>query len=159
MIQFIPNSIQQPPDITHINKVQEVFFFTFPDDYLHFLKSYNGGKPVGLCVFETSMGVWVVERFLPLLSDIDVDVGMYDIAVVTSQIAEYLVSNPDTDDQIVRIPIAALFAGDFVCLDFSTNPASICIWDHNRSAVFSPCTYPVATSFSKFLDMLRIDNK
>jgi hypothetical protein len=54
------------------------------------------------------------------------------------------------------LPIAALFAGDYICLDYRTekdNPA-VCIWSHEESEDFAPVTYPIAKDFDTFLKML-----
>lgn len=83
------------------------------------------------------------------------DVGWYDIAVVLSQIDTRLTDNPDLmGDEL--IPIAELFAGDYICLDYrdSKTEPSICVWAHEESDVFSPTTYWVADNFSEFLEML-----
>ena len=163
MISFKENSRHPAPSRAQIDVLQRFYKFTFPDDYIDFLNSYNGIKPDGMCVFDASANrsdAQVLERFLPIINDIDLDDAddsMYDIGVVMTQIEERLISNPDTDEQIVRVPIALLFAGNYVCLDFSTTPASICIWDHEQSDVFSPHTIKIADNFTEFLNMLRIE--
>lgn len=67
--------------------------------------------------------------------------GQYDISnisVVLTQIDERLTDNPDTLGGEL-IPIAILFAGDFVCLDYrKSSKPSICIWFHEKSEVFAP---------------------
>lgn len=54
------------------------------------------------------------------------------------------------------IPIAALFGGDFVCLNYvedSENP-SICIWYHEESYELGPAIGFLANNFTEFLAML-----
>ena len=73
-----------------------------------------------------------------------------------SQIDTRLTDNPDLiGDEL--IPIASLFAGDYVCLDFKENKdnPSICVWNHEESDEFEPVTYKVANTFSEFLAMIK----
>ncbi|MED4236703.1 hypothetical protein P4689_08980 [Priestia megaterium] len=60
-----------------------------------------------------------MERFLCVLEDSESDHinGWYDVEVIIAQIGERLTDNEDSIG-IDVIPIAALFAGDFLCLDF-----------------------------------------
>lgn len=146
------------PSKQDIERLQRFWKFKFPDDYLNFINSYNGVKIEGGAVFLCESGFKfnkvVLERFLPILQDIDVPDGMYDIDVVMTQLDERLIANPDTDERTVIVPIAELFAGDFLCLDFSNTPATICVWDHEQSDDWSPHTYYVAKNFTEFLKML-----
>lgn len=74
-----------------------------------------------------------------------------------SQLEERIIA----DENLVGVeilPIAVLFAGDFVCLDFrddKKNP-SVCVWNHEESGEFDPVTYNVTDSFEKFLAMLTV---
>ncbi len=54
------------------------------------------------------------------------------------------------------LPIAELFAGDYICLDFKENKdnPSVCVWDHEESGELEPVTYKVADTFSEFVAML-----
>lgn len=78
--------------------------------------------------------------------------GQYETSVVIAQIEDRLT---DDEDQIGTsvIPFAALFGGDFLCLDFrgsSTSP-SIVLWSHDESDELDPVTYKVVDSFGGFL--------
>lgn len=55
------------------------------------------------------------------------------------------------------LPIAVLFAGNFLCLDFRQAPEKpvVTVWDHELSEDFNPVHYKIADSFSEFLDMLH----
>ena len=72
-----------------------------------------------------------------------------------SQIGERLTDNEDLIGVEV-LPIAELFAGDYVCLDYrkSKEKPSICVWSHEESEDFAPVTYKVADTFSEFVEML-----
>lgn len=56
------------------------------------------------------------------------------------------------------IPIAALFSGDFVCLDFRENKSSpnVCVWFHEESGVFSPSVEKISSNFTEFLNQLHV---
>ncbi len=99
---------------------------------------------------------YVIERFLGFINNYKTSsIGIYDIAVVLSQIDTRLTDNPDLEGDEL-IPIASLFAGNYLCLDFTKDGenTSICIWDHEESDEFQPVTYKVADSFSEFIEML-----
>lgn len=85
----------------------------------------------------------------------DSQLGWYDISVVISQIEERLTDNLDLIGVEV-LPIAELFAGDYVCLDYRTNKnaPSVCVWSHEKSGEFEPVTYKVADTFAEFIEML-----
>ncbi len=81
--------------------------------------------------------------------------GWYDIEVVLSQIDTRLTDNEDLVGANV-IPFAALFTGDFVCLDFSNgNNSSVIVWFHEESDDFNPVTVKVANNLNDFFGMLK----
>lgn len=107
--------------------------------------------------FFCNNNTYVVERFLGFINDVKSSpLENYDIAVVLSQIDTRLTDNPElVGDEL--IPIASLYAGNYVCLDYrqdKENP-SICVWNHEESDEFSPMTYHVANSFLDFIELLR----
>lgn len=127
----------------------------FPMDYKDFIMNYNGGIP-NEKTFECNKHIYAITRFLCILKNVhETQNGWYDIGVVESQIGERLTDNEDLIGVEV-LPIAELFAGDYVCLDYRNNKGipSICIWSHEESADFDPVTYKVADTFSEFIEML-----
>lgn len=56
---------------------------------------------------------------------------MYDIDVTLTQIEDRLTDIEDLIG-IDILPVAFLFAGDFVCLDYRDNREnpSVCVWNH-----------------------------
>lgn len=53
------------------------------------------------------------------------------------------------------IPIAALFSGDFICLDYRVKKEPVVvIWFHEESEVFSPVTQKVAPNILEFFELL-----
>ncbi|MNP80048.1 SMI1 / KNR4 family protein [compost metagenome] len=54
------------------------------------------------------------------------------------------------------VPIAALFSGDYLCLDCrGTEEPAVVIWYHEESEEFSPVTQKVAPTISEFFEMLK----
>lgn len=150
------NSIISEDISERIRKVEEYSKINFPDSYIDFIKKYNVGVPL-TNEFLCNKHFYAIDRFLGFVNEYKTSpLGNYDIAVVLSQIDTRLTDNPDLiGDEL--IPIASLFAGDYVCLDFKDNKEnpSICIWSHEESGEFEPVTYKVADTFSEFLEMLK----
>ena len=126
-----------------------------PDDYKEFIKRKNGFRP-SKNLFSLTNRSFLIERFLSILENTkDNPLGMYDIDVVMSQLDERLFVHEDILG-FELIPIAALFGGDFVCLNYvedSENP-SICIWYHEESYELEPAIEFLANNFTEFLAML-----
>ncbi|MEM5314782.1 SMI1/KNR4 family protein [Paraburkholderia sp. JHI869] len=141
------------PPTAAISSVERAYRISFPKDYLRFLDTYNGAVPVDLCV-EIDGHERLIVFFLSIL-DRRVDVGeawVTDISTTLAQIGARLVEDSDKDKVGLKlIPFAALFGGDYLCLDFRNNYAkpSVAYWDH-ASTVFQPITSHVALSFGEF---------
>lgn len=123
-----------------------------PKDYKDFIKKFNGVRPIGM-TFIANNHEYVVDRFLCILRyPNDFNLGEYDIDVTLTMIEERL----SADEELIgadMLPIAVLFAGDFLCLDFrkdKENP-SVCVWDHELSGDFDPMIYYVADNFTEFM--------
>ncbi|MED1436630.1 SMI1/KNR4 family protein [Bacillus mycoides] len=144
------------PDKDLITRVEENFEIKFPVDFTDFILKNNGAIPITR-FFKYKSNRYVVDRFLCLLDNPDEnDRGMYDIKVVFSQLDERIVSDEDSTGAEL-VPFAALFAGNFVCLDYSeskTNP-TICIWYNEDSSEFEPVTEKIADNVNDFLSMLE----
>lgn len=143
------------PSNERIEWFNNVYRITLPDDYVHFLKEHNGEIPKRN-VFFIGRREYVVERFLCMLNKPSSDEnGWYDITIVITELGERLTDNGDLIGMNV-IPIAALFAGDFVCLDYrKSKEPKVIIWYHEESDDFKPVTQNVADSFTEFLSMLK----
>jgi len=127
-----------------------------PELYRKFIKENNGVTPI-TNVFTHNEYDYVVERFLCILEDSESDEinGWYDIEVIITQIGERLTDNEDLIGMNV-VPIAALFAGDFICLDFrEREDPAVVVWYHEESDEFSPVTKEVAQDISEFFGMLK----
>ena len=126
-----------------------------PNSYKELLKNSNGGVPIESS-FTCNNHSYAVDRFLCVLEDTENSLlGMYDIDVILTQIGERLASDGDLLG-VELLPIAVLFAGDFLCLDYSKsrlNPA-VCVWNHEESGELDPVTYLTANNFEDFLNML-----
>lgn len=150
------DSILPTPSDKRIREFEEYCGVSLPIEYKEFVKKYNGAVPE-TNVFNSNGKEYLIERFLCLMENPEADdiSGWYDIEVVLSQIDTRL-----TDDENLIganvIPIAALFAGDFVCLDFrKSDIPSVVIWFHEESDELSPFTIKIADNISEFLDMLK----
>ena len=155
-MRFKTNSVINPrPNDSVLLEFDKSWELKLPMDYKSFIKKHNGAIPKN-GVFMHKGHEYLIERFLGIVEDYeDDDLGVYDIEVIESQIGERLTANEDLIGMEV-VPIAALFGGDFVCLDVREthdNP-SVCIWYHEESGVFDPVTDKVADSFTEFLAML-----
>ena len=127
-----------------------------PDDYKEFIMRKNGFR-LSKNLYSVTNRSFLIERFLCILENTkDNPLGMYDIDVVMSQLDERLFVHEDILG-FELIPIAALFGGDFVCLNYvedSENP-SICIWYHEESYELEPAIEFLANNFTEFLAMLQ----
>lgn len=140
-----------------IKKNEHYSRIKFPQSYIDFIKEYNVGVPVTKYL-PFYNNVYVVERFLGFVKDYkNSELGCYDIGVVLSQLYNRLTDKRElAGDEL--IPIAVLFAGDFICLDFRNEAAAepeVCIWYHEESEEFAPVTRKVADTFEEFLTMLE----
>lgn len=157
MLIIEKDSFVEEPSNTRILKLENYCRVKYPEEYIKFLKTYNGGIPLTK-KFKANNNEYVIERFLCIVDSPKNSVlGDYDIAVVLAQLDQRLLS-PDIEYGYELIPIAALFAGNFACLDYRKSSAepSICIWDHEESDDLAPVTYHVADSFEHFIDLLEM---
>lgn len=136
-----------------IRESEESWRVELPKDFRQLLKDYNGGVPEKrefVCGKQTRM----IVRFLCIMEDYDDDYACYDINVILRQLEGRIISNPDLIGYEI-IPIAELFAGDLLCLDYRESAApTVCIWFHEESDELEPVTYKVADNYSKFMKML-----
>lgn len=151
------NTIVSPlPSDELLDVVERSLRVSFPEPFREFIKKNNGVVPI-TNVFSHNQHQYVIERFLCLLEDSESDElnGWYDIEVTIAQIGERLTDNEDLIGMNV-VPIAVLFAGDFVCLDFrETEDPTVVVWYHEESGGFSPVTKTVAQNISEFFGMLK----
>lgn len=127
-----------------------------PEDYKKFIMRKNGFCP-SKNLFSLQNRSFLIERFLCVLENTkDNPLGVYDIDVVVSQLDERLFVHEDILG-FELVPIAALFGGDFVCLNYIEDPEnpSMCIWYHEESYELEPAIEFVADSFTEFLAMLQ----
>ena len=150
------NTIIQPtPSEALLMEKERKWRLVLPNDYREFILKYNGVIP-NERTFECNKRHYVITRFLCIIKNIQEESnGWYDISVVESQIGERLTDNEDLIG-IEVLPIAELFAGDYLCLDYRVNKIepSICVWSHEESGEFDPVTYKVTDTFTKFIEML-----
>lgn len=155
-MRAVENSVINPlPSEKLINKEEQYWKVKIPDDFRNFISKNNGCVPVeNTFVFEKDK--YVVERFLCILENTENhEMGMYDIDVHLTRLDSRLISDEDLVGAEL-VPIAALYGGDFVCLDYyedRENP-QIAIWYNDESEDFDPSTNIIAKSFNEFINML-----
>lgn len=160
MFEVKKDSVVVSPSDKTIKKFNEFYRVNLPEDYVEFLKQYNGAEPV-TNVFSTLKKEYLVEKFLCLLSKEDrdrlTDDSWSELGVVITEIDERLIDDEDLIGVNI-IPIAALFSGDFVCLDFRENKSSpnVCVWFHEESGEFSPSVEKISSNFTEFLNQLHV---
>ena len=156
-MQIDKSTLVHPLPTDELFKRKDKFWrVKLPNDFINFLKENNGGRPIN-GAFICNNREYVIERFLCLLkTPCDNTFGMYDIDVTLTQLEERLTDNEDLIGADI-LPIAVLFAGDFICLDFREdieNP-NVVVWNHEESAELEPITYFVANTFSEFISKLE----
>ncbi|WP_458122443.1 SMI1/KNR4 family protein [Paenibacillus sp. Z6-24] len=120
------------------------------------MKEYNGSSPIKDGFTSNNHG-YMIDRFLCILKVTgEQENEYYDIGVVRTQLEERIVVDEDFVGTEL-LPIAALFAGDFVCLDYRKNvdEPTVCVWNHEESSDLNPVTYEVSNTFEEFLGMLE----
>lgn len=141
---------------TRMHRVEQYSKVTFPKSYTEFIEKYNIGIPI-TNEFVYNNRSYAISRFLGFVNGYrSSSLGNYDIAVVLSQIDTRLTDNPSLEGDEL-IPIAELFAGDYVCLDFRVNKQDpcVCVWSHEESEEFLPVTHRVADTFCEFINILQ----
>jgi hypothetical protein len=138
-----------------LSKIEKFNRVILPDDYKKFIRDNNGGRPEENILVALG-NEFVVQRFLSIIENpTESQYGDYDIEVVLTQLDERLSDNPDLLGNEL-IPIASLFGGDFVCLDFKhKGEPKVVIWFHEESDEFSPVVRNVAETFNLFINMLK----
>lgn len=140
---------------TLIKKEESYWRIELPSFYKEFIMKYNGGVPEEGS-FICNGHSYFIERFLCILDDSENNkLGMYDIDVVLSQIEDRLTDNEDLVG-VELLPIASLYGGDFVCLNFkeSKNNPTVCIWNHEESQELDPVIYDVSNKIDVFFDLV-----
>ncbi|ACZ07320.1 SMI1 / KNR4 family [Sebaldella termitidis] len=159
MIEVDKKSIVYPlPSNERIADFEKAYRIEFPSEYKDFLKKYNGATLL-TNILKIRDFEYIVERFLCLLDEPNenkID-GWYDLSVVLTQLDDRLIEDEDMVGMNI-IPIASMFAGNFICLDYRNNSdPEIVIWFHEESGEFSPVTDKIADSINDFFNMLSKD--
>ncbi|CAH0172849.1 hypothetical protein SRABI84_01221 [Peribacillus simplex] len=143
------------PVDTLLSEKERKWRIKLPSEYKEFIKKNNGAVPIKDS-FVCNNHCYVIDRFLCILKVTgQSDDEFYDIGVVRTQLEERIVSDEDLVG-VELLPIAFLFAGDFVCLDYRGNneEPSVCVWNHEESADLEPVTYFASNNFEEFLKIL-----
>ena len=144
------------PTDTLLQEREVAWRVKLPDDYKGFIKKENGVIP-SKRYFHFEHNEKVIDRFLAILAiSGEKTEEDYDIGVVSTQLEGRIVFDEDNVGMQL-IPIAALYGGDFLCLNYvedSENP-NISIWYHEESYELEPAIEFLANNFTEFLAMLQ----
>ncbi len=150
-------SIVKPqPTLDLLSEEEDFWNVKLPNDYKKFLINYNGGIPEQNS-FIVHSRTYAIDRFLCVLEESDENVeSIYDIDVILTRIEERLTANEDLVG-VELLPIAILFNGDYVCLEYKNvnKEPRVCIWNHEESGELNPVTYHVANNFNEWINSLR----
>ena len=156
MYQQNQSIIYPLPTDALLQEREVVWRVKLPDDYKEFIKNENGLIP-SKRYFHFRHNEKVIDRFLAILAiSGEKSEEAYDIGVVSTQLEGRIVFDEDSVGMQL-IPIAALFGGDFLCLNYAEEAEhpSICIWYHEESYELEPAIEFVANNFTEFLAMLQ----
>jgi hypothetical protein len=155
-VDFQQGTLLAGPTDDLIRRFEATYRVKFPEDYVAALKRGNGAVPIRR-EFRQGKRERMIERMLCLIPEPHEDRvnGWYDLTVVLSQLDARLIDDENLVGMNV-VPIAVLFAGDFVCLDFRRTPGSpaVAVWDHEQSRDLHPVLELVAPSFTAFENLL-----
>lgn len=143
------------PTDTLLQEREVAWRVKLPDDYKEFIKKENGIMP-SKRYFHFGNNEKVIDRFLAILAiSGEKTEEAYDIGVVSTQLEGRIVFDEDNVGMQL-IPIAALYGGDFLCLNYVEDPdnPNICIWYHEESYELEPAIEFLANNFTEFLAML-----
>lgn len=145
MVTIEAGSEAGPAPPSRIREVGNEIGVSFPEDYLAFIASSNGGTPVRP-YFGFRGNTKVIERFLSFIPDYKHHpLGDYDVEVVWSQVEDRLPPG--------AVPIAAMFAGDLLCLEEREGTCRVALWVHDSAD--PRALIPVAESFQALVEILH----
>lgn len=140
------------PEITieEIRKIEELFGFKLPIDYINFMLKYNGGRPIpdAFWLGDDPEDISGIHTFYSLNIETKSGNLLEAIKVLNGRMPKGI------------FPIAFTDTGDCVCLDLNKeNYGKVYWWDHERETM--PPSYEntclVCNSFGDLLDRLFQD--
>lgn len=148
------NDYSYRPDEERLSNIEEIWGVRLPEEIRRSLMIDNGGVPEKRN-FQCGKRTRMIVRFLCIKEkNTNENYAYYDINVVLTQVEERICSDPDLVGYNI-IPIADLFAGDLLCLDYrESEEPMVCVWLHEESDEWDPVTEKVANTYSEFMDML-----
>jgi hypothetical protein len=157
MMMVSPDRVFPGPSNERLQRIESGYGVELPASYRAFLHEFNGAVFDDGVEFPAMGRLRLLERFLPIFERPREEgaVGWYDVTVVLSQIDDRLIDDAELVGTNI-LPIAELFAGDFVCLDYRGGKAEpvVVAWDHELSSERCPVVAKIADSFSDFLVLL-----
>lgn len=155
-MKILQDSIIEPkPTDKTLYYEESLWKIKLPNEYKTFIKEFNGCIPQTQIVFFQNRE-YFIERFLCILEKSEGhEYSSYDIDVVLTQIEDRLTDNEDLIGVEV-LPIAQLFSGDYLCLNFKKNigSPSVVIWSREESGELEPVLYEICDTFKKLLEII-----
>ena len=155
-MEDIRTVIRPLPSIELVKEKEEEWCIELPSSFKEFIIRYNGIIPKKNLFKISDDKEYVIERFLCILDDFEENsLGVYNIDVIWSPILEILSVDPDSVG-VELLPVATLFGGDFICLDYREGPQNpkVCYWKREDSYEWHPSVEFVSETFEDFLGML-----
>jgi len=141
MINIIPN---KKADTEQLEKFIQMLNFKLPEDYVIFLKEYNGGKPEENIVkldFNESLS-FRINSFFGIGTEMYINDILWNMKILEGRVPKQY------------IPIAHTEGGDIVCMNLiSENCGDIYLWLHEEERFFE-----IAPSFSGFFEIISPHN-
>ena len=133
-----------PLEESVVKQVELKLKVKFPKDYISIVLKYNSGNPSKRCFDFNNRKDVVFDSLLNL------NEGGDDPSLIETY--------NNVKDRLPKkiVPFASDPFGNLICFNFNKNPASICFWDHEISAInIDKSITPVSKSFTDLLNMLK----
>lgn len=127
--------------------------FKFPQEYIEFLRTYNGGRPEGNIVKlpECEIESFLIDTFFGVNQDNNNNI-VHQFRTLQGRIPKEC------------IPIAYVEGGNVICMNLSSQKYGyIYLWDHELELAYGEAItvdnmYFIAETFTKFLKMIEKHN-
>lgn len=141
MISLNPNN---KINLNQLDKFNNKLSIKLPEDYVIFLKEYNGGQPEDNIVkldFDKSSS-FIITTFFGIETEEDIDDIQWHMKILEDRIPKGY------------IPIAGTEGGDIICMNLNSEGwGYIYLWVHEEESIIR-----FAHSFNEFIEMINPHN-
>ena len=157
-IELLDRTCAPAPTNEAISEFEKSLGIQLPEAFIDVLKSANAAVPLRR-EFPAGDDWRLIDRFLGLV-DVANPLRAYDIRLALEDLVERLLTaeelEVEAECRAKVLPVAVLFAGDHVCLDYrGDEEPSVRLWVHEESRVGAPVYVDVAPTFAAFLELLE----